>query len=260
MVQQAVRCRHPDHPIFKHNMNRIVHGCLLRLERPGQCRSYLVDARFYKRGEAKAAVCLLAMSQGVGNYIREVGAASQTRLPDHLKILAHQHIYPQLGSECENVRSGNRPIFTNYTDRDGGIRISIFSPHSFSSTYAVAFGCTLEVDLSSSAEQPDIREYKVEPEYRMKADAKAAVACLAAEQGLFELLRFQGQPAPEGYRSFWELHNGPPVIEPPKRKEPHEQDGVPSSGKNKRQRVDAPDRQEGELSIVLCSKLIHPRS
>lgn len=41
-------------------------------------------------------------------------------------------------------------------------------------------------------------------EYRNKADAKAAVACLAAEQGLVDLLRFRGGPLPSDYTPFWE--------------------------------------------------------
>ena len=97
-----------------------MHGCLLRLERPGETRSYLVDTRFYKRADAKAAVSLLAMSQGVGNYIREVGATVQAKISHHFKMLAHQHIYPRLSTECEKVRPGNRPIFIPFTDRDGG--------------------------------------------------------------------------------------------------------------------------------------------
>ena len=107
-------------------MNWTVHGCLLRLERPGECRSFLIEPRFQKRGDAKAAVCLLAMSQGIGNYIREIGAATQTKPSHHFKTLAHQYIYPQLVSECEKIRTGNRPIFTSDTDRDGE-RIYLFS-------------------------------------------------------------------------------------------------------------------------------------
>ena len=43
-----------------------VHGCLLRLSRPdGPSQSYLVDALFSKRADAKVAVCILACSQGV---------------------------------------------------------------------------------------------------------------------------------------------------------------------------------------------------
>lgn len=220
-----------------------------------------MDTRFYKRADAKAAVCLLAMSQGVGNYIREVGAAAQTKLSDHFKTLAHQHIYPQLRSEGEKIRPGNHPIYTTFTDRDGESRISIFCLDSCGSIYAVAFGCTLEVDISSSADQRDIREYKVEPEYRTKADAKIAVACLAAEQGLFELLRFRGEPPPAGYRAFWELHNQPAVIEVLKRKELDNKDVVPAGSKSKRQRIDLPDDQEeGELPCSNRNIVAYPPS
>lgn len=41
-------------------------------------------------------------------------------------------------------------------------------------------------------------------EFRNKADAKAAVACLAAEQGLVDLLRFRGGPFPPDYTPFWD--------------------------------------------------------
>lgn len=41
-------------------------------------------------------------------------------------------------------------------------------------------------------------------EFRNKADAKAAVACLAAEQGLVDLLRFRGGPFPSDYTPFWD--------------------------------------------------------
>jgi hypothetical protein len=89
-----------------------------------------------------------------------------------------------------------------------------------------------------------MREYKVEPEYRTKADAKVAVACLAAEQGLFELLRFRGQPPPAGYKKFWDLHHGPSVI-PLKRKEHEDLDGVVPGVTSKKQRGDPTDSQEG---------------
>ena len=99
-------------------MNLIVHGCLLRVERPGECRSYLADPRFQKRADAKAAVCLQAMSLGVGNYIRELGTAVATKV-SHFRTLANQYILPQLASECEKTQPGNRPVFTFEMDRDG---------------------------------------------------------------------------------------------------------------------------------------------
>lgn len=64
-----------------------------------------------------------------------------------------------------------------------------------------------------------MREYTVNTEYRNKADAKAAVACYAAEQGLVDLLRFRGDPPPSSYTPFWEevLGNGDNYV--PKRKD-----------------------------------------
>lgn len=58
-------------------------------------------------------------------------------------------------------------------------------------------------------------------EYRTKADAKAAVACLAAEQGLIDLLRFKGATPPPDYTPFWEAEvNGTGDNYVGKRKEP----------------------------------------
>lgn len=61
-----------------------------------------------------------------------------------------------------------------------------------------AFGCTLKVDLSSDPDQSDIREYAVPAEYRTKADARAAVLCVATQEGLIELLSLPGQEPPAG--------------------------------------------------------------
>jgi hypothetical protein len=79
----------------------------------------------------------------------------------------------------------------------------------------------LKVDISPLASEPDIREYMVPVEYRTKADAKAAVACLAAEQGLIDLLRFKGETPPPDYIPFWEAQvNGTGDNYVGKRKEP----------------------------------------
>ena len=87
--------------------------------------------------------------------------------------------------------------------------------------FETAFGCTLKTDISPLASEPNIREYKVEVEYRSKADAKAAVVCLAAEQGLIDLLRFNGAQPPPDYTPFWEAQvNGTGDNYVGKRKEP----------------------------------------
>lgn len=79
----------------------------------------------------------------------------------------------------------------------------------------------MKADISPLASEPNIREYKVEVEYRTKADAKAAVVCLAAEQGLIDLLRFNGAQPPPDYTPFWEAQvNGTGDNYVGKRKEP----------------------------------------
>lgn len=105
-----------------------------------------------------------------------------------------------------------------------------------------------------------MRQYKVESEYRTKADAKVAVACLAAEKGVFELLRFRGESPPADYKYFWELHNKPAVMEP-KRKEFDDKEDVPGGGKNKRQRIDPSGGQGGEFQfiVILFTHLCHSK-
>ena len=96
-----------------------VHGCILRLERPGETKTYLLDAQFPKRSDAKSAVCLLAMSQGVGDYIRELKEAAENKLPADKRKLANEKILQVLTADCSKVRSGNRPIFEFSSGRDG---------------------------------------------------------------------------------------------------------------------------------------------
>ncbi|KAF9467629.1 hypothetical protein BDZ94DRAFT_1248588 [Collybia nuda] len=199
-----------------------LHGCILRLERPdAQCRSYYVDPRFQRRADAKAAVCLLAMSQGIGDYIRCVGSEVENKISEYARKLANQTIYPGIIAECLKIRPNQHPEYTFTPDRD-------------------AFGCTLTVDLSSSPENPDPRSYTVKPEYRNKVDAKIAVAVLAAEQGIFELLRFRGAPPPPGYVTFWESHDRNTVSK--KRKEPDTRDGGdPEGQKMKKPKLEQTD-------------------
>ncbi|KAF8906987.1 hypothetical protein CPB84DRAFT_337114 [Gymnopilus junonius] len=181
---------------------RHLHGHILRIERPDELRTYLVDPQFPKRGDAKSAVCLLAMSQGVGDYIRGLKEEAENKLPADRRKLANEKILQVLATEYSKVRHGNRMNFIFPTERD-------------------AFGCTLKVDISSNPAEPDIREYNAKTEYRNKADAKAAVACIAAEQGLIDLLRFRGATPPADYVPFWEAQvNGDGDNYVPKRKEP----------------------------------------
>ncbi|KAF9072458.1 hypothetical protein BDP27DRAFT_1320489 [Rhodocollybia butyracea] len=61
------------------------HGCLLRIEDPSgefkEVLNYLVEPRFSKRNKAKMAVCLQAMSEGVGNFLRVTRALPPASTP-----------------------------------------------------------------------------------------------------------------------------------------------------------------------------------
>ena len=103
----------------------------------------------------------------------------------------------------------------------------------------------MKVTSPSSAGLPMTHEFRVEPEYRTKADAKVAVACLAAEQGMFELLRFGGRPPPAGYRCFWSLHNEPTTTLP-KRKGTGDDDDTLDNRKNKKRKMELTDSQEAK--------------
>jgi hypothetical protein len=79
----------------------------------------LVDPQFPKRSDARSAVCLLAMSQGVGNYIRGLKEETENKLPADKRKLANEKVLQVLSAECGKVRQGNRLAFTFTSERDG---------------------------------------------------------------------------------------------------------------------------------------------
>ncbi|KAI0367916.1 hypothetical protein BV20DRAFT_981087 [Pilatotrama ljubarskyi] len=161
------------------------HGCLLRLERPGEVKSYLVDARFSKRAEAKAAVCLLAMSEGVGDYIRGVAKAVEDKLPAATRKHVTEVLTPLLNAEYRKVHGpGIQPQIEYDMDVD-------------------ACGATMVIELGPSSTPQQVRRYTVPAEYRNRNDAKLAVIAHAVEQGVIEFLRFKGRPPPPGYVPYY---------------------------------------------------------
>ncbi|KAI0699512.1 hypothetical protein C8T65DRAFT_697618 [Cerioporus squamosus] len=150
-----------------------LHGCLLRLERPGEVKSYLVDARFPKRAEAKSA--------GVGAYIRSVGKAVEDKLAPATRKHVGEVLLPLLMAEYRTAHGpGVQPVFEYDMDLD-------------------ACGATLTVELAANANAERVRKYTVPAEYRNRNDAKLAVVLHAVEQGVIEFLRFFGKPPPLGY-------------------------------------------------------------
>ncbi|KAL5514022.1 hypothetical protein ACEPAG_2783 [Sanghuangporus baumii] len=159
-----------------------LHGSIMRLERPGEAKTYMVEPRFAKRSDAKVAVCLQAMSQGVSKYIRSLADAVDSKITDEMRRLANEQILPILGSEYGRLRHGMHPVY-DYGFDNG------------------AFSCTMTLSLSSDPKPGETRTWTVKPEYRTKTDAKIAVVCAAGREAI-EFVRFRGQPPPPGHDPF----------------------------------------------------------
>jgi len=78
-----------------------------------------MDPLFPKRVDAKPAVCLLALSQGLGNYIRGIQDSIDNKLSPEMRVLANTRFMQALSAECARVRQGNRTNFVYSMDRDG---------------------------------------------------------------------------------------------------------------------------------------------
>jgi hypothetical protein len=167
-----------------------LHGCFLRLDRPTEYRAYLVDPRFPKRADAKAAVCLQALSHGAGDYMRAIGKAVEARVTPLMKTWVNDQVYPVLLSEY-NKLSNRHPNFTYEKEKD-------------------AFGCTMTLHLAADPTPDQTRIWTVSNDYRNKADAKVAVICTAIEQGAMEFIRFRGGPPPPGYTTPYSLQTFDP--------------------------------------------------
>jgi hypothetical protein len=78
----------------------------------------LVDPGFSKRNDAKAAVCLQAMSQGIGKYIESIGKEFENKVTPHMRQQASQ-IFTVLAAECAKVQAGRYPQYQYETEKDG---------------------------------------------------------------------------------------------------------------------------------------------
>ncbi|EGN97416.1 hypothetical protein SERLA73DRAFT_75102 [Serpula lacrymans var. lacrymans S7.3] len=231
MIQLARGSRLSMKFVFTSSGTIGLHGCLLRIERPGDSKSYLVDPRFPKRADAKAAVCLQAMSQGVGDYIRSISAAVEGKVTPTMRTWVNDHVVPVLASEYSKIKPGAHPQYDFEKDKD-------------------AYGCTMTVELSSISKPQETKKYSVPPDYRTKADAKIGVTCLAAEQGLIEYLRFRGEAPPLGYESPFSLQKHElDVLQraDEKRKEPGEVDET--EGNRKAKKFLRPSDDRGDVSL-----------
>ncbi|KAJ7216950.1 hypothetical protein B0H12DRAFT_1329442 [Mycena haematopus] len=170
-------------------------GCLLRLNRPGECQTYLAEPQFLTQKDAKAAVSLLALSLGAGKWIREVTSAVEARVTPEMRRFAQTTLFPKLSEEAQRA-SGLKPRFECHMEGD-------------------AFGCKLEVNIKPPSQGNEwARRYEVPAEYRSKPDAKIGVLYLAVQQGVIDLIRNDGEPLLPGQLPAFSVDDGGPRLEP----------------------------------------------
>ncbi|KAF8315797.1 uncharacterized protein EI90DRAFT_300196 [Cantharellus anzutake] len=166
-----------------------LHGCVLRLDHPSlPSRSYMVDAVFSKRQEAKTAVCLQAISEDVGEYIRSTGIKYNESLTKDMKEQATK-LYTVITQDLSRTKPSQRAEWEFICENQ-------------------VFGCNLTVPIPME-NGVSKRTYRTKMEYRSRGDAKAAVALMAVNQGVLELIRFRGKSPPADYNrdTFdWRVH------------------------------------------------------
>lgn len=95
-------------------------GCVLRLEGPKhRSKAYILDPHFAKRQDAKAAVCLLAISQNVQAYVQSVEQEFDKKLGPGDRVLVETKILPAILARAQKVRAGNRPKYDFVSDEGG---------------------------------------------------------------------------------------------------------------------------------------------
>ena len=87
----------------------------------------MVEPKFGKRVDAKAAVCLLAMSQGISQYIRSIASTIEGKVTPEMRKIANEQILPILGSEYAKLRHGMHPTY-EYDHDQGGERLCFMTP------------------------------------------------------------------------------------------------------------------------------------
>ncbi|EPQ53310.1 hypothetical protein GLOTRDRAFT_140149 [Gloeophyllum trabeum ATCC 11539] len=157
-----------------------LHGCVLRLTRPsGQPLTYILEPVLQKQEDVKNAVCLVAATQGVEDYIASVAKEVESRVTPEMRRLAHDTVLPLLTAEVKALPSAK-------------IEYKYSRSHD-------ACGCTMNVSFANPYSMPECsRSFTVSVEYKGATDAKVAALCRAYEEGVIEFLRFRGQkPSPQ---------------------------------------------------------------
>ncbi|KZT60521.1 hypothetical protein CALCODRAFT_515312 [Calocera cornea HHB12733] len=175
------------------------HGCLLRVEHRNDSFSYLVPLAFAKRSEAKAAVCLLAISQGLVDILEEIYGKNQ-RESAYGSGNGYVRTFKAEPGQLIGTLSSNEKDFGEICLEAIGAELRAFragaSPRiDLQQSDSGGYTARLEVFV----DRTNRRVYTSPGDYRTKHDAKLAVSTLAVERGVLEFIRFRGEPVPHGY-------------------------------------------------------------
>ena len=174
----------------------IVHGSIIRLHRPDETRTYMVDPKFLRRTDAKTAVALQAMSEGACVYMRDLASKVDSKVTQDMRRFTSETILPILGSEYTKIRNGVHPQF-EFQCEDGGVLTYHTLALKEKLRPMAAFGASLTLILSDEEK----RTWTVAPAYRTKNDAKIAVAHTFGKEAI-EFLRFRGASPPPGHDPY----------------------------------------------------------
>ncbi|KAJ4490684.1 hypothetical protein J3R30DRAFT_3694404 [Lentinula aciculospora] len=164
------------------------HGCLLRVEPPNSdskaARTYLIEPRFSKKAKSKIGVCIQAMSEGVGSFLRAylpdpkaTSPEEQSSVTLEMRRYANVTVWPAIEAACREIGPG-AVTTTQYPSNSG------------------KFGCLLMVvvpPLPATNLGSVSRNYTVTPTYLFRDDARVALLC---EEGhrIFQFVKSRGAP------------------------------------------------------------------
>jgi hypothetical protein len=79
----------------------------------------MVGPVFSKRQDAKTAVCLEAISQNVGDYVRSTGTKYDERLTKEMKDYAKEHVFGLITQDLQRLKPPQRATWA-FDNHKGG--------------------------------------------------------------------------------------------------------------------------------------------
>ncbi|KAJ3848400.1 hypothetical protein EV368DRAFT_86662 [Lentinula lateritia] len=188
------------HPLeFQFHFLQVKHayGCVLRIEPPPsdsdpkQAQTYLVEPRFSKKAKSRVGVCIQAMSEGVGSFLRAYAPDTKTTLPGvnslvtlEMQRVVNDTMWPALEAACRELGPG-AAITTQYPKSGGiGCIIEIVVPPIPSRTSGVVLNTSSSVSYT----------YSVPPVYSSRNDARSSLVCEAGER-MLQFIKSRGAPS-----------------------------------------------------------------